>query len=284
MKFEVREIAANNVGMFATRPLKQGEEIFREAPFFSIEPREMMSPRVSDAADAQELKRCQDLLEVYANMHLGKEGFQNEFPAEARAVLDRIVEIKAVDAFGRLPEAERVKWMALHDAHQISTTHHSPRESCVVVVVGLESERGRALNGRVGKISGQNAYDRAADRWRVTFAKCEAAGEAQEFDMAIRARNLKTAGGIYRTNAWPEGLFEWRSRMNHSCDPNTAARESEGGAVAIVACRDVEVDAELTCNYIIDHPNLSATERQDLLKSKYGFDCQCRFCEAGARV
>ena len=280
MKCEVRSIDANNVGLFATKDIKQHEEIFREVPFFSLDPREMMSPHVSNAADAQELKRCQDLLEVFANMHLGKEGFENEFPAEAREVLDRIVEIKAVDAFDRLPIESQVKWMELHDAHQSIPSGRS----CVVAIVGLESEKGKALNGRIGKIAGHNAYDRATGRWRVTFAKCESKGEKEDFDMAIKATNLKTAGGVYRTNAWHEGLFERRSRLNHSCDPNTVATECGDGAIAIVARRDLREGEQLFGSYISDHPNLPAAERREMLQGKYKFHCQCRLCEAGIRV
>ena len=40
--YEIREICENNLGVFATKPIKKGEIIFRETPFYSSGMEKMM--------------------------------------------------------------------------------------------------------------------------------------------------------------------------------------------------------------------------------------------------
>lgn len=196
-------------------------------------------------------------------------------------VMDRLTEILVVNKFHRIPKELQEKFMALHDAHNIIPAGRAAE--CPVVVFGLESNRGKQLNGRRATVV-TNARQ-ANDRWMVTFSNCEANSTATYFSMAIKAKNLKTPGGIYRTNAFPDGVFEYRSRINHACNANTNSMEIEG-TVAIVANRCIEEGEEITCNYINTSAgsadtSLSAVQRRDYLKGKYNFHCVCQFCESG---
>jgi len=234
----------------------------------------------NDTVDAQEERLCYKQIRIFAESNMGKTGFDTQFPPEARAVMDRLVEIKAAGEFSRLSPDLQSKWMRLHDAHNFIP---SGRSVCVAVF-GLVSQMA-SLNGRIGTIRGDigDAYNPQEGQWRVTFAKYEANGESQDFTLLIHSDNLKTPGGIYRSNSFAEGLFSNRCRMNHACDANTGVMDS-GPSAVIIATRLIAEGEELTCNYIGDHTDLSAAQRRDLLKGKYNFLCQCTLCVAGIHV
>lgn len=97
--------------------------------------------------------------------------------------------------------------------------------------------------------------------------------------------NEKSPGGIIRTNAIDcadnhANLYEMLSRINHSCDPNTARISTDNiGGVAIVANKDIEKDEEISINYMDGaDDNKAVEERRKYLMQQYHFHCQCDLC------
>lgn len=84
-------------------------------------------------------------------------------------------------------------------------------------------------------------------------------------------------------------FFRAQSLMNHSCDPNCAARKGDAEAddfAMLYALRQIQPGEELTISYIEERDEnnelLPISERQRLLRD-YGFECRCSQCvvEAG---
>ena len=72
--------------------------------------------------------------------------------------------------------------------------------------------------------------------------------------------------------------------MNHSCDPNCAARKGDADAddsAMLYALRPIQPGEELTISYIEERDEdgqlLPAEERRGLLRD-YGFECGCPLC------
>ena len=102
----------------------------------------------------------------------------------------------------------------------------------------------------------------------------------------IKRENLKTPGGVSRTNGFQRGehgrLYEKMSRFNHSCKPNTTELEvNDVGKVFLVAARDIKKGEELTVQY---GATGSTSDRKAFLEMKYNFDCQCEACQANETV
>ena len=100
---------------------------------------------------------------------------------------------------------------------------------------------------------------------------------------SVRGRNLKTAGGIFRTNAYFDGgsgyVFETLCRANHSCAPNCAKAMSDRGGRRVVDVRTLRAvprGEEITVSYLkLDAPGAA---RRAYLREKYNFDCRCARC------
>jgi hypothetical protein len=92
---------------------------------------------------------------------------------------------------------------------------------------------------------------------------------------------------IFRSNAFAIGakskihqaVFPLISRINHSCIPNSQGNFHETlGKFNIHATRDINIDEELTLNYLQEHGSLQAS-RQSRLLAGHGFTCECPACD-----
>ncbi|KAL8310193.1 hypothetical protein RB597_010151 [Gaeumannomyces tritici] len=90
---------------------------------------------------------------------------------------------------------------------------------------------------------------------------------------------------VLRTNAFAGelggqphmALFPAVSRINHACKPNAFPRFSRRSVVtAIVAARDIKPGEEITITY--SSLGLPYDERQERLKTVWGFECTCDQC------
>jgi SET domain-containing protein len=63
--------------------------------------------------------------------------------------------------------------------------------------------------------------------------------------------------------------------LNHSCEPNVVFKEDNGHMIFITT-KDIDVEEELCDNYV--NINLPTKKRTAMLKSRYGFDCNCNKC------
>jgi SET and MYND domain-containing protein len=73
-----------------------------------------------------------------------------------------------------------------------------------------------------------------------------------------------------------EGLYILPSFLNHSCQPNCTVL-FDGLRMSVRSLQDIEPGQQLYITYYSDlhaHPN----ERQESLKNRYHFNCQCRRC------
>lgn len=76
-----------------------------------------------------------------------------------------------------------------------------------------------------------------------------------------------------------QAVFPNISRINHSCIPNAQGNfHTKLGQLTIHAVRDINVDEELTLNYLPEHGALQATRQSKLLRD-YGFTCACPACD-----
>ncbi|TDL24149.1 hypothetical protein BD410DRAFT_719615 [Rickenella mellea] len=75
------------------------------------------------------------------------------------------------------------------------------------------------------------------------------------------------------------GVYPNISRCNHSCGPNAAATrfDDEKMAMTLAARRSISPGEEITISYTeLDGPHAA---RQDELKTKYLFTCECKHCK-----
>ena len=70
------------------------------------------------------------------------------------------------------------------------------------------------------------------------------------------------------------------SFFNHSCDPNALISVGETHAVSFVAAREIAAGEEVCISYVAT--DLPHAERQHIFRHKYGFECACPVCRAGA--
>lgn len=93
--------------------------------------------------------------------------------------------------------------------------------------------------------------------------------------------------GIIRTNCYALGtdsvycgVFRKLSRVNHSCTPNCERWwDSHRDAETLYALRDIDVGEELTVWYTSDVARMTRSERQEMLRRGWRFDCQCECCQ-----
>jgi SET domain len=93
----------------------------------------------------------------------------------------------------------------------------------------------------------------------------------------------KPLSGIVRSNGYPlgpgaeaGGVFETISRINHSCRPNVVQSwnpllEKE----TVYAVRNIPAGTEICTAYHVGGPS---SERQQILKTYFGFTCTCPLC------
>ena len=124
--------------------------------------------------------------------------------------MDRLIDKGTLFTYEQMSQTARAKFRALADCLGRILPNNP------VIITGLTSEAGIQLNGLSGI-----ARDFDGQRWAVILP--------QLGGKKIKPGNLKTPGGILRTNSFqeasPDGcvtevMFEYICRINHSCVPN----------------------------------------------------------------
>jgi hypothetical protein len=119
-----------------------------------------------------------------------------------------------------------------------------------------------------------------------TYLRLQGKGEFSISGLPSMRRHVAITS-IFRSNAFDlgnavafqEAVFPRISRMNHSCIPNAQGNFHEPlGCFNIHAIRDIEVDEELTLNYLHEHISIRDSRQGRLLKG-YGFVCECPACD-----
>jgi len=189
------------------------------------------------------------------------------YPPEARRALDRFTELNVNHFASTSTQIDEI-WK-LHDAHRVAEVDYE------VVVDGLVSQAGKLLNGKRGRVVNRDETD--VDRLGVDIIG--GGGTEGKARRSVRRANLKTLGGIMRTNAFvneedgKEYLFKILSRVNHACDnqANIAKFVSQGKAY-VVAKKEIRAGDEILIDYIGGERE---EDRLGLLQLKYNFSCPC---------
>eukprot|EP00398_MALV-I-01_sp_L67-1_P000438 gene438-890_t len=246
MLYEEKEVGPGNVGLFANCDIAEGTVIFREAPFVANAPNEAEYQREleknikhCDQMLQWEFEELSDRIRIASMLNQGWYSEEERFSPAVKKDLDRHFEIGLIAKFLTLSDEKQNQWMSLHDAFQDIPTN------CIslVFIFGCDSGKQLVLNGRFGESQG---FDSESQSYFVKI-------DGQEDLVKIKRENLKTPGGVFRTNCYPTGLFEIRSRMNHSCAPNVESFQvgkSNDGEYEFRACRDIQAGEELTACYL----------------------------------
>ena len=90
--------------------------------------------------------------------------------------------------------------------------------------------------------------------------------------------------GIYKTNAFKNGIGIKASRFNHSCSPNATIHWIEKDGVAeLRAWANIKEGEEINIMYISAMESLkSRVFRQNILSLHYYFKCNCELCQKEA--
>ena len=286
-KFEQREVnGPNNVGLFALEDIPKDTIISREIPFYSFSLKNLMhymsnkNPTGNPDLDA-EIRELQIQIQIANKKYHGtSSSFDQEYPSDARILLDRMVAIITENNFELESRDVQEKWLRLCDAHQ------EVRRDTTVGIFGLSSEKGKTFNGEIGHCRG---FDTHTKRYIV---ECNKSSTKNCNKMLLKKQNLKTVSGVFRSNSFQEGLFENRCRMNHSCLPNTVScTVSEYNKLfgknlvpehpnecATVAQENIKAGDELTFSYLFVGAGKGVKDRREELREKYKFECQCKTC------
>ena len=100
----------------------------------------------------------------------------------------------------------------------------------------------------------------------------------------IRANSFQVGCGGHNSYL-AHGIFLWGSFFNHACEPNTryldASTLSDAfspAGKAFYSAKAIAKGEELSISYA-DLSHLDPPEKKWILKSTYGFECQCKLCK-----
>ncbi|KAH3679772.1 hypothetical protein WICMUC_000738 [Wickerhamomyces mucosus] len=87
--------------------------------------------------------------------------------------------------------------------------------------------------------------------------------------------------GTYNLNNFNGSIYSIQSNLNHSCIPNCKIEFIGNNlieGIKLISKRDIMIDEELSINYL-NNSNHLLVERQEELRIKYGFKCNCDRCK-----
>ena len=98
-------------------------------------------------------------------------------------------------------------------------------------------------------------------------------------DDELKLYYLKIRRNAFSFENHPSLLF-YSTRMNHSCEPNVKYykdKKDNKDCMTFETKRAIKAGEEIFDSYI--NTTLSKFERQEALKTRYGFDCACQKCQ-----
>ncbi len=85
----------------------------------------------------------------------------------------------------------------------------------------------------------------------------------------------------YKRNAFSfnmnPGILFYATKLNHSCSPHVKYYPAENNIMVFETIRQINANEEVFDSYISSQ--LPKSERQSILMTRYGFDCQCSKCK-----
>lgn len=98
----------------------------------------------------------------------------------------------------------------------------------------------------------------------------------------------------FENNTWGRGMYGTGSRINHACIGNcgmTPLTDTDTGATAFFAIRDIPAEEEITVSYVrlssnryLHNPPRGIRNRRVILRQNWGFDCECGACTDPALI
>eukprot|EP00286_Rhodomonas_abbreviata_P029136 CAMPEP_0181295738 /NCGR_PEP_ID=MMETSP1101-20121128/4310_1 /TAXON_ID=46948 /ORGANISM="Rhodomonas abbreviata, Strain Caron Lab Isolate" /LENGTH=328 /DNA_ID=CAMNT_0023400515 /DNA_START=52 /DNA_END=1038 /DNA_ORIENTATION=- len=272
--FKVTELKTGYYGAIAKQNIPKDTRILVESPLLAG-----VSP--SDFMRDQEFMKQPDIQPLWAVIVKGSQQNSTKsgadmYPPKVAEAIDSLMDLYASRRVASsLDKKVKARIMPLQDSFR------KPIVGATVRIEGLTSDAGQALNGLDGVV-----VSVSGDRFGVDV-------EGVEDRKGMRAQNLKTLGGIMRTNMFVEGLYEVLTRFNHACSEARNLRKQVMVGIdpqapkqthsVLIATTSIEAGQELFIDYISEESgSLSVAERRRHLQLKYGFTCECAKCVAEA--
>lgn len=267
----------HGLGVLATRRIEKGEMIWEEAPIVCI--RHNTTTQMADPELRPLLEKCMALGEGHGILN----DTAKPYPQEVAALMAQVTEINCQRAYATLPADARHDWTCLMSEFGVAA-------GCRAHIVGLASDAGAHVNGRAVTVVD---FNEASSRWNCQLRGEEAEGVPTHLhNIALRAVNLATLGGIFRTNAMgyksneyeaSAALYSLFCRCNHSCNPNVNKKiDAATGKLQAFANTVLREGTELKITYT--GLQLPVHKRRELLRSKYAFTCECERCRHELRA
>jgi len=259
---------ANNKGCFmvATRNIMPGEAILVEEPLLEL-PHQLIHESVQK--DPNYIQTQKDVIQF---VQLGKtKTLSADEKFEYKLALRRMEEMRLkpfVEA--QHPDTQDQIW-DLADGQNVFQTGDK------VMVHSLQSQEGRKLNGRFGRVLDKDEKD--PHRWGIALDMRHNATQVR----SIQPKNLKSLYGIMRTNGLQSTngtqavLYKTCSRINHAClSASNAARGEVNGKACLIPMKCIREGEEILIDYITGHEGgTGTTGRVEELEQRYNFVCDC---------
>lgn len=250
--------------MVAARTIKAGEVILVEEPLG----RQSMRPSMA-LLTSPEARPYLDKLNCFARDHGYFPYRGKRYSLDIEEALNKMAELDASDFAKTLPEANLREIWKLADCRRVAMVGDT------VQIEGLQSEQGRAINGKSGRVVAQRGSGRMAVEVFVNGSSTET------LERSIKQANLKTLGSIMNTNAFGDNAGEYRlvfkdlSRANHACGRfrNAIRWFGKDGKGFLVAEANISSGENILIDYITDETN--PLLRHEQLRVLYNFSCQC---------
>lgn len=253
--FEVRESPLGGLGVFATRDLAVGHELFAEEPlvfaialgFFNYCCRGCVACDVTNAAALPTACRC---------------GARYCTPAcaETDAVRHRAAECDWLERYREMRSVFAAQRLSKDDVLFIQSLVACVGRKASLLSLAAGVDR-RGADADVNTL----ALVRAVSGLDVDEAELERLGRVEQAN--AMGWHVMTAAG-----ALPVGraVYERASRFNHSCRANVA-RLRDGRKMRFVVKRRTQAGEELCITYVAP----GAAEKHRQLRQDFGFDCRC---------
>uniref|UniRef100_A0A336MCZ5 Protein-lysine N-methyltransferase SMYD4 n=1 Tax=Culicoides sonorensis TaxID=179676 RepID=A0A336MCZ5_CULSO len=95
--------------------------------------------------------------------------------------------------------------------------------------------------------------------------------------MNLNVFDIKSTDLVFRSADTFAGIFPFVSLLNHSCKPNITNRFN-GRQLTIKAKGKINEKTEIFNSYGINYLRMSRSERQEILRNQYHFQCKCTEC------
>ncbi|GAA94529.1 uncharacterized protein L969DRAFT_83907 [Mixia osmundae IAM 14324] len=279
-KFEMRMHPIKKRSVHARQAFAAGDTLFETRPPFAVVGNSDILTRcfhcLKPTSPERELKRCSSCqLARFCGPACVKAGWTPEGHKYECAAFKRCGFKDTPASLAKLPLTEarllaRMIWAQKHDPSQHRYDLHGD--------VDCFDNKEKALWARriqeASVLVGQSLFNEVLGNAKAALL--------QMAKVQMNAHTLCTPFG----EACGVSLSSSFALINHSCAPNTFAMSShwpdeKPKYLRVAACRPIKAGDEITIAYVdVEEENL---QRRQTIKATYGFDCDCRLCEAATR-